>query len=187
MHRHMMAGVTLAAALFAMSSGSARAQDFTATLSGFNEVGALNAETGAILSDASATLKAHLDNTAMTLTYTFSYSATTSNINQAHIHFGKAHTPGGVIVFLCTNLNNGPAAATPPLCPPGPATVTGTVSAASVVGPGAQGITAGNFDGLEDALNSNTAYANLHTVAFPAGEVRGQVRRADKDGDDDKH
>jgi hypothetical protein len=61
--------------------------------------------------------------------------------------------------------------------------VTGTLTAASVVGPTAQNVTAGDFDALEDALETNTAYANLHTTAFPVGEVRGEVRRADRDGD----
>jgi hypothetical protein len=43
-------------------------------------------------------------------------------------------------------------------------------------------VTAGDFDALEDAPETNTAYANIHTTAFPAGELRGEVRRADGDG-----
>ena len=35
----------------------------------------------------------------------------------------------------------------------------------------------GDFDALTDALTSNTAYGNIHTVNFPAGEIRGQIRR----------
>jgi hypothetical protein len=42
-------------------------------------------------------------------------------------------------------------------------------------------VTAGDFDAVTDALNSNTAYANVHTAKFPAGEIRGQVRRGDRD------
>jgi len=54
---------------------------------------------------------------------------------------------------------------------------------ANVVAIGTQNVTAGDFDALRDALASDTAYVNVHTVNFPAGEIRGQVRRQD---DDDK-
>ena len=39
-----------------------------------------------------------------------------------------------------------------------------------------QNVTAGDFNGFVDALTTNTAYANVHTTNFPAGEIRGQVR-----------
>jgi hypothetical protein len=61
--------------------------------------------------------------------------------------------------------------------------VSGTLTAASVVGPVPQNVAAGDFDAVIDALNSNTAYANIHTTKFPAGEIRGQVRRGERDDD----
>ena len=68
--------------------------------------------------------------------------------------------------------------------------MTGTITAAGVVGPAAQNITAGDFAGVVAALASNTAYGNIHTQKFPAGEIRGQVhaerRDNDQDGDDSK-
>jgi hypothetical protein len=40
-------------------------------------------------------------------------------------------------------------------------------------------------DALVAALDSNTAYANIHTTAFPAGEIRGQlIDRDDQQGED---
>ena len=169
--------VLLAANLVVLSAGFAQAQEFGARLTGFEELGALNAETGAILSNGKGTLSLDVDKSE--ITYKLTYSGLTAPVTQAHIHFGKIHVPGGVMVFFCTNLNNGPAGT--PACPANGGTVTGTWSAASVVGPAAQNVTPGDFDAVIDALNSNTAYANIHTTKFPAGEIRGQVRRRDRE------
>jgi len=65
--------------------------------------------------------------------------------------------------------------------------VTGTLTAASVVGPTAQGIAAGEFAEVVQAIRNGAAYANVHSQAFPGGEIRDQVRdfRSRKDGDKD--
>ena len=55
--------------------------------------------------------------------------------------------------------------------------MTGTLSAANVLALAGQNVTAGDFQAVVDALESDTAYANIHTTAFPAGEIRGEVRR----------
>jgi hypothetical protein len=59
---------------------------------------------------------------------------------------------------------------------PGSKLVTGVLTPASVIGPVAQNITAGDFNGVVSALESETAYGNIHTAQFPAGEIRGQLR-----------
>ncbi len=165
----------LTVALVALWANSVHADEFSADLSGFEELGALNAETGAILSGATGTLDLHLDKKSSSIDYTLTYEGTfTSAVEQAHIHFGKVHVPGGIIAFLCTNLNNGPVGT--PACPNPSGTVTGTLTFASVIGPTKQNVTPGDFDALVDALTSNTAYANIHTVNFPAGEIRGQIK-----------
>jgi hypothetical protein len=166
----------LAAAVTAVPATYANARDFHATFSGFNELGALNAETGAINSDGQATLALTLNTKMQTLSYTLTYSNLVL-VTQAHIHFGKVHVPGGVMVFLCTNLGNGPAGT--PSCPSSSGTVSGTLSPASVVGPAAQNITVGDFNAVAGAILSKTAYGNIHTAKFPAGEIRGEVRRDD--------
>jgi CHRD domain len=189
MSRHLWAGTMLAAVM--LFSVPARAQEYSAKFSGFQEVGGLGqGETGAILSTGQATLKLTLDKTAQTLTYTLTYSGLT-NVLQSHIHFGKKHVAGGVMVFFCSNLGNGPAGT--PACPDdtsGEVTVTGTITPAGVVGPTAQNVTVGDFAAVVAALASNTAYGNIHTKQFPAGEIRGQVhgarRHGDGGGDDSK-
>jgi hypothetical protein len=164
----------LAAATIGLLAAAANAQEYHARLSGFNEVGALNAETGAILTNGRGTLDLVLNRNASTATYTLTYSDLSAAVTQAHIHFGKVHTPGGVFVFLCTNLGNGPPGT--PGCPAGGGTVTGTMTPVSILAVANQNITAGDFNVLVEALGSDTAYGNVHTAKFPAGEIRGQVR-----------
>jgi hypothetical protein len=180
MTRRRLAGATLATAVLALSSVCAHAEEFTAKFSGFQELGALNAETGAILSDGTATASLDLDRNHKTLGFKLTFSGL-SAVTQPHIHFGKNHVPGGIIVFFCSNLPNPPAGTQ--ACPAAAGTVTGTITGANVVGPAAQNISPGDFDGLEDAIISNTAYGNIHTAKFPAGEIRGQIRRSDQDDD----
>jgi CHRD domain len=189
MSRNLFAGSMLAAVMFLLLSVPAPAQEYSTKLTGFQEVGGVGAgETGAILSTGKAMLKLTLDKTAQTLTYTLTYSELT-NVLQSHIHFGKKHVAGGIMVFFCSNLGNGPAGT--PACPDdtsGEVTVTGTITAAGVVGPTAQNVAAGDFAAVVAALASDTAYANIHTKQFPAGEIRGQIqaerRRNDDDGKD---
>jgi hypothetical protein len=57
--------------------------------------------------------------------------------------------------------------------------VSGTITPASVIAVPGQNITAGDFDVVEDARNSNTTYVNVHTTKFPAGEIRGQLARTE--------
>ena len=148
---------------------------FTANLDGFQEV-------PAILSDGKGTLTLTLDRSLKKIDFELKYSDLTG-VRQSHIHFGRVHTPGGIMVFFCTNLNNGPAGTQ--ICPSSPGTVTGTIMASDVVSLAAQNVTPGDFDALTDALFSNSAYANIHTTKFPSGEIRGQIRlegrRRDRD------
>jgi hypothetical protein len=108
-----------------------------------------------------------------TIHYELSYVALQADATQAHIHFGQMGANGGVSAFLCTNLGNGPDGTQP--CPARRGTVSGIITAASVVGPAGQGIAAGEFDALLEALRSDVTYANVHSTLFPTGEIRGQI------------
>jgi hypothetical protein len=194
MNRIGWAGAMLAVVLFMVSAIPASAQEYYARLSGFQEVGGLGAgETGAINSTAQGTLKLTLDKTAQTLTfaltYTFPTMTTTSagsaptEILQSHIHFGKEHVAGGIMVYFCSTAALAPPApaAVPKTCPVADGTsmtVTGTLHPMDVTAKAAsQNVLAEDFDALVAALDSGTAYANIHTSAFPSGEIRGQIIR----------
>jgi hypothetical protein len=178
-----LVSVTLIAAPLIMLGANAGAEEFSGKFSGFEEVGPLNAETGAIFSTGAATVNLTLDRNAKTITFKLTYSGLSAPVTQSHIHLGKRHVPGGVMVFFCTNLNNGPAGTQ--ACPAGtattPVTVTGMFTGASVIGPTAQHVPAGDFDALVAALESDTAYGNIHTTNFPGGEIRSQIRERARD------
>ena len=207
MRRYNLMGTALCAGVLALWGSGAQAEEFSARLDGFQELGSLPNvtqnpttgavtaanPTGAILSDGKGTVSLNLHKGAGTVDYTLTYSnvgATpplTGTVTQAHIHFGKARDSGGILVFFCTNLTPPVGPPTPPKCPLNSGTVTGTLTKADVVLISGQNVVAGDFDALEDALTSNTAYANIHTTALGAGEIRGQIHRGDLDEKHDHH
>jgi hypothetical protein len=172
----------IAVGIIVLSGRYVQAQEFSTQLSGFEEIGGLGAgETGAILSNGSGKLSLHLNKRDNSISYSLSYSNLSAPVTQAHIHFGKFHVAGGVMVFFCSNLPNPPPGTQ--ACPANGGTVTGIFTGTNVVGPTAQNVTPGDFTALTDALISNTAYANVHTQSFPAGEIRGQIRRGNGEED----
>jgi hypothetical protein len=136
----------------------------TAQLIGYEEVPAISTEGG-------GTFRARMDGDDA-FTFTLSYGGLSSHVQQAHIHFGQKSVNGGIAVFLCSNLPAPPAGTA--ACPES-GEVTGTITAAQVIGPGPQGITDGQFDELLDAIRAGVAYVNVHTDTFPGGEIRGQL------------
>jgi hypothetical protein len=122
---------------------------------------------------ASGSLKATVDEDAQTVTYELTYSGLEGDVQQAHIHFGKPAVNGGISLFLCSNLGNGPAGT--PACPQS-GTVSRTVPASDIVGPIPQGIEAGNLSELVAAMRAGHAYANVHSSKWPGGEIRAQIK-----------
>src|SRR5207249_6423885 len=124
---------------------------FKATLSSYGEV-PTNSTTG------TGDLDFVIDDSAQTITFTLTYTGLAAPATAAHIHLGARSTNGGVSVYFCGGGGQGP-------CPPGTsseATVTGTITAANVIGPTAQGIQLGEFDKLVAAIRAGVTYANIH-------------------------
>ena len=159
-------------------------------LSGFNEVHFVAGDPtatpivppalrGAVSTAASGKFVAEIDEQNDVIHYKLSYKNLEGNVTQGHIHFGQRHTVGGIVVWLCqTPGTPAPAtvAALTPFCPgPREGTVEGTITPAQVLAQTAQGIAAEEFDELVHAMRAGATYANVHTMLFPPGEIRGHI------------
>jgi hypothetical protein len=136
-----------------------------------------------ISSPASGEFKARISRFSERIDYELSYRDFPTDVTQAHIHFGARATSGGISVWLCAN--NPPITNAPPgtqACPVREGTITGTIEPDDVVGPAGQGITAGEFEELIDAIRAGVTYANVHTVERAGGEIRAQL-----EDDNDRH
>jgi len=138
-------------------------------------------------SRAAAELRATLSADETSIAFTLDFEGLSGAPGAAHIHFGPPRVNGGVMVFFCGGGGK-------PACPASTAgSVSGTITAADIVGPAAQGIApapAGLFADVVRAIKTGNGYANMHTASFPSGEVRGKVlvggdHDGDHDGDDD--
>ena len=162
--------VMLAAGLFALSGARAASTDvFSAKLTGDNEV-------PPTASTATGTFHMEIDNSTSTPTinFTMTYANMSGNPLFSHLHFGQVNVAGGVMIFLCGGGGQ-------PNCPSATsATFSGTITPTNVTGPTGQGINAGDLVTALEAVDEGESYANIHSAKFPAGELRGQVRRGDR-------
>jgi hypothetical protein len=168
-----MTAISIGAALVAvlLNAPALRAQNevFTAKLLGDSEVPPIN-------SNGKADFKMEI--VGNVITFTLTYSGLSGNPLVAHLHFAPTKVAGGVMIFLCGGGNQ-------PNCPAATSgTITGTIVAANVTGPAGQGIAAGDLTSALEAVNDGLSYANMHTPNFPAGEIRGQVKRSKPRKDD---
>jgi len=162
-----VAAVAVAAVVATAIAGNGN-DNVRATLDGYNEVPAVS-------TTSSGSFTAQIVDGGSAINYSLKYSALEGNVKQAHIHFGQKFVAAGISAFLCSNLPSPPPDT--PACPPGPATVTGTIEAADVIGPTGQGIAPGELNELVRAIRNGVTYANVHSSKFGSGEIRGQLRR----------
>jgi hypothetical protein len=139
-----------------------------AEISGFQEIPTLSTSASGILD-----LTIAPDDSS--ISYTLTYEGFETNVLQSHIHLGRPAFNGGIMVYFCTNLTPPAGVPTPPACPVRGGTVSGELTAADVIGPSGQGVAAGEFAKVIDALRSEAAYVNVHSTRFTGGEIRGQV------------
>jgi hypothetical protein len=130
-------------------AGDPGIENFTAALS--------EADAG---SGSTATGTASFSVVGQTLLYNIDVTGLT-DVTRAHIH-GPAglRSNAGVVQSLCVDDDA-------PLCK------TGTVTGVLVAGAAARSRVA--FDSVVVSMRSGNAYVNVHTAAFPVGEIRGQI------------
>jgi CHRD domain len=142
------------------------------TLTGYEEVPALS-------TPGSGEFRLQLNKAGDAFSYTLTFGSLETAATQAHIHFENRTNNGNIVVFLCSNLGNGPAGTQ--ACPAAGGTITGTITAADVgAGAAGQGIAAGEFAEFVNAVRSGATYVNVHSVGRPGGEIRAQL-------ENDKH
>lgn len=144
------------------SQGSLQVQ-----LSGFQE------DPLALSTTGNGQFRVRIDQRRQEISYRLSYSGLEGPVTQAHIHVGGTAQSGGISVFLCSNLGNGPAGTQ--ACPDAPSTVTGVLRPADVIGPVGQGVAAGEFAELLNAIRAGATYVNVHSGKYPGGEIRAQL------------
>lgn len=179
MKRNVLLSIVLLATIgvaLSFADGGRRVRNLAAILSGYQEVNAVS-------TTGNARFVARISRDETEVHWKLSYADLESPMTQSHIHFNARALNGPIVVFLCTNLGNGPTGTQ--LCPQPPATIEGTITANDVgAGGAAQGLEAGNLAELIDAIRAGATYVNIHSTGRPGGEVRGQIGAA---SDDDHH
>jgi len=171
MQRLLLSSALCAFAAAVALATPAAAETVTVQLRGFEEV-PVNT------TDASGSLRLFIDDRAGTIDYELTYQNLSSTVAQAHIHVGQAGVNGGIAIWLCQGTSVAPpavAAITPPCPGPLSGTVSGTITAANVIGPTGQLVAAGELDEVVRAIRAGVAYGNVHTATLGGGEIRGQL------------
>jgi hypothetical protein len=152
--RPLLAAIAVALALSAAlifgqrSPGATVPATYTASLTGAAEVPPV---TTSATGSFSATVTGN--------TMQFQLMASGTDLTMAHIHLGAAGANGPIVAWLF-----GPVAGVNSI------NESGTIAASDLVGP-----LAGDFAGFLEALHTGQLYVNVHSVANPGGEVRGQI------------
>lgn len=167
MRKQAVCAVVAVMALVGSAAASAQVGGTASTrLRGFDEVPAISSPGGghftATIADDGSAMEYHLN-----------YFNVEGLIAQAHIHFAQRGVNGGITVFLCSNLGNGPVGTQ--ACPASPGEISGTIHASDVLATANQGIGAGELFAVLRAMRAGITYVNVHTNIFPGGEIRGQV------------
>jgi hypothetical protein len=117
-------------------------------------------------SKATGSFQATIASNNKSISYRLTFSKLDAPTTAAHIHFGPKGVAGPVVVWFCGGGGR-------PACPTSGGTLTGTVTAASVLAGG--DIKKEDLASLIKAMGAGNTYVNVHSTKYPAGEIRGQI------------
>jgi hypothetical protein len=138
---------------------------YHANLNAASEVTSTGASAN-VVSTATGTWDGTLDTKTNILTYTLTFSGLTSNSRFAHIHApAAATTTAGVLVdFTSATYGTMVTGATS-------GTATGSINMSGQISTTISG------DSLRKLLDAGMAYANVHSLNYGGGEIRGQIAK----------
>jgi hypothetical protein len=172
----LLAVVVCAGALAIVGCGGDDDDDtrqLSANLTGAQEVPPVNTA-------AAGTATLRINEEGKQIDFTLIVSTALQDIREAHIHIAPTGANGPIVLDFCTTSLATPPANVPlpPTCPPAPFTLNGSLTAANLrtlTAPQIQTTGVSNFDDAVNQILAGNAYANVHTRAFPSGEIRGQL------------
>lgn len=149
----MQPAATQAAAQTADAKSSNR--NFSAHLTGDQEV-------PAVPTNATGQAKYQLSKDGMSLSYKLIVANIQTTVIFGHLHLGRVGANGGVVVDLVGR--TGPS--------PQGVIAEGTITRAKLKG----ALAGRSLSDLVAAMEAGNVYTNVHSTAYPTGEIRGQVR-----------
>ena len=147
----------------------AKAEEIGALLTGYDE-------SPSVSTTARGEFTATIEG-AKVIEYRETYSGLQAPVTQSHIHVGQLGVNGSIVIFLCQTATNPDPTGLAPQCPQA-GTVSGTITSANVIAgsTATQQLAAKDLSAVVTAIQAGAAYANVHTVVSPGGEIRGQIR-----------
>lgn len=125
-------------------------------------------ETPSVSTSGNGVFRGVLSADQLSIAYLLVYFDLEGAATAAHIHLAQPGVAGGIAAFLCGGGK--------PACPASGVQLTGTLTAADVLGPTSQGLGVGEFSELVRAILKGATYVNVHSSAQAGGEIRGQIR-----------
>ena len=90
--------------------------------------------------------------------------ANIENVVASHFHMAPANANGGVVRGIFQNPNPQPSGS-----------MNGILAEGDITADNLTGVLTGNLSGFIDAIRNGNIYVNVHTTAYPGGELRGQL------------
>jgi hypothetical protein len=159
MQRSLAAAIGVAGALAIGGAALAASTHYRAEPAGAFEIPATN-------STAEGTFKLKLTHDGDAARFHLNITEPIQNVTMAHLHLGPPTATGGVVVWLY------PAGPPPTLIP---GTTEGHLASGTITEDSLIGELDNDWEGFVAALEAGNIYVNVHTTAFPDGEIRDQL------------